>query len=122
MDLTNKNQVDFKDAHLWAADAKLFCAVAISKVHLFLPCAAGMKLIVHPFMDFDPNPDISRWTVTIEAQPIVEIPPWTCEEINKFIKIAYAAGTKPTIEHDGHVALLALDGTIIERWEAEHRR
>lgn len=121
MDLTNKNKVDFKDAHLWAADAKFFCSIPVAKLSFIMPCLAGMRLTIHPFLDFDPAADLAKWGVTVEAVPIVDVAPFTCDEINKFLKIAHAIGSRPTIEHDGHVALLATDGTILERWEADRR-
>ena|SRR5688572_14286534 len=119
MDLTNKQRIDFTDAHLWAGNSKFFCSVPVGKLPQFFKCLAGMKLTVYPFMDFDADADVDTWPVTIEAVPAVDIPPFTCQQIIKFLEVSISLCARPSIEHDGWVALLAEDGTILERWEKE---
>jgi hypothetical protein len=120
MDLTNKANVDFKDAHLWAADAKFFCSVVIKLLPEFFNLLAGCKLTVHPFLTFD-HDDVFPYTVTLEMTPIIDAAPYTCDQINLFLKTCAKLNCRPTIEHDGFVALLDSEGTILERWEADRR-
>lgn len=121
MDLTNKNKVDFGDAHLWACDAKFFVSLEIRKIPELFCCLKGMKMVIHPFLDFGVGGDINKWGVSVEFFPVVDVPPLTCQQIEEFLRVSIALGCRPAIEHDGWCALLDASGLILERWEADRR-
>ncbi len=115
MDLTNKNKVDFVDAHLWGGSVEFHCSCMIKNLPMFFPIVHGIRMIVHPHLD---NTERTDYYAHIE---------FVCEYIHadvtpnllkRLIEIAYnACGGPIEIYSEGWAARIDNEGRILERRE-----
>lgn len=116
MNLVNRKDVDFTDAHLWSANAKFHTSITVSKIHELVPflSAFNIEILSH---GRDHNPDLG---VQVTFTPEKFEPEVTCREIKNLFAFYAKLGGRITMEYERICVLINPNNLVIEeRWSSE---